>query len=138
VDRGVEIVQCLRGIRRQQHAARMESRGVARFLLLDPLFPRSVLFCINEAWSALKAIGGSWGQKYANGAERALGLLRAHLEFADIDDILVDLHEYLDGIQRHLNRIGDELQRVYLHARLRPAYSTAEERAAQAMEEQQQ
>jgi uncharacterized alpha-E superfamily protein len=123
--------------RRRQHLARIEHRGVARFLLLDPLFPRSVLFCVNEAWRALKTIGGSDTAYYNNGAERSLGLLRAQLEFADIDDVLPDLHGYLDGIQRQLNRVGDELRRVYLSAQLSPTFSSASTRAAQAMAEQQ-
>jgi uncharacterized alpha-E superfamily protein len=120
--------------RRQQ--ARFEAREVAEFLLLDPLFPRSVLFCIDETWQALKGIG-SPGTTPANRAERSLGLLRAQLEFAHIDDVLADLHAYLDGLQRHFNRVGEEIQQVYLQARARPAFSTAETRAAQAMGEQQ-
>jgi uncharacterized alpha-E superfamily protein len=122
--------------RRQQHA-RIEHRGVAQFLLLDPLFPRSVLFCLNETWQALRTIGGWGAQHYANGAERSLGLLRAQLEFAAIDEVLPDLHGYLDGIQRQINHVGDELQRVYLYAQLGPAFSSASTRAAQAMAEQQ-
>ena len=124
--------------RRLEDAARMEYRGVAQFLLLDPLFPRSILSCVNQGWTALKAIGGFSSRKAGNGAERAMGLLRAQLEFADIDEVLLDMHAYLDGLQRHFNRVGDELQRVYLHTRIRPTFSTTEAGAAQVLTAQQQ
>lgn len=124
--------------RRRQLGAELSPRDVAHFLLLEPDFPRSVLFCINESWAALRAIGGARGEQPATRVERVLGLLHAQLTYADIDDVLGMLHTYLDQIQRHLNRVGDELQRAYLHAVPRPVFSAASGRVAQAMAEQQQ
>lgn len=83
---------------RRRQFARIDPLGIVRFLLLDPQFPRSVRFCIDETWAALKAIGGPTPSTHTNAAERALGMLRAQLEFADIDEVLADLHGYLDTL----------------------------------------
>jgi uncharacterized alpha-E superfamily protein len=122
--------------RRRQNSARIESRGVARFLLLDPQFPRSVMFGVEAAWTALRAIGREVPGRGDNIAERTLGLLRAKLEFADIDEILADMHGFLDGLQQQINRVGEQVSRMYLYAQLRPAFSTAAARVAQAAADQ--
>jgi uncharacterized alpha-E superfamily protein len=121
--------------RRYQTGAHIGTGDIVRFLLLDPLFPRSVLFCLNAAWSALRALSGAHTR---NAVDRALGLLRAQLEYADADEILLDLPAFLDSLQRHINRVGEELQRVYFYTMIRPAISAPEGRVAQAMAEQQQ
>jgi uncharacterized alpha-E superfamily protein len=122
--------------RRSHNSARIESRGVARFLLLDPAFPRSVMFCIDEAWKALKSIAGDQSRRADNAADRSLGLLRAQLEFAIIEDVLTDMHGFLDGVQVQINRVGDHVHRLYLYGQLRPAFSNLAAQAAQAAVEQ--
>lgn len=123
--------------RRSQDSARIESRGVARFLLLNSAFPRSVMFCIDEAWNALKEIAGNQSRRSDSAADRSLGLLRAQLEFANIDDVLADMHGFLDGVQQQINRVGDNVHRLYLYGQLRPAFSNLAAQAAQAAVDQQ-
>jgi len=146
-DRPVDTVQWIavlrscsayEGFRRRQEVAHIAPRDVAHFLLLDPFFPRSVLFCINEAWTALRGIGTGQSQHDARPVERSLGLLQAQLRYADIDDVLCHLHEYLDEMQIRFNRVGAELHDICLHGLVRPVFNTAAGRAAQAMGEQQQ
>ena len=120
--------------RRHQPTARIDPEQIVEFLLLGPYFPRSVMFCVDETWAALREIGS---QGFGAAVERTLGLLRAQMEFADIAEALADLHLYLDRLQRRFNQIGEELQSVYFHTQLRPAFSTAESRAAQALAAQQ-
>jgi uncharacterized alpha-E superfamily protein len=131
-------VSAYEAFRRQQHAAQIRPREIVEFLLLDYQFPRSVLFCVNAAGAAVGAIGASRHGGQVSGVERALGLLHAQLQFADLDEIVATLHAYLDVLQRHFNKVNDELQRVYFYSRARPLFSTAVARAAQAMAEQQQ
>ena len=122
--------------RRQVHA-HLTPKGVVRFLLLDPLFPRSVRFCIDGAWGALRALGIPSARQQANQAERAIGLLRAQLEFADIDEVLADRPAALDRMQRHINRVGEQVHRVYLYSHQRSAAGMTAQRAAQAITDQQ-
>jgi uncharacterized alpha-E superfamily protein len=122
--------------RRRQRSARIESRGVAEFLLLDPVFPRSVMFCIEAAWDALKAIAGEQSRRNDSAADRCLGLLRAQLEYANIDDVLLDMHGYLDGVQQQINQVGDYIHQLYLYGQLRPSFSNLAAQAAQIITDQ--
>ena len=94
--------------RKCQH--RITPEGIAKFLLLDREFPRSVQSCLLEAeWSLHKITGTSSGT-WSNVAERTLGKLRAELDFITIEDIIKSgLHEFLDQIQTQLNIVGDKI-----------------------------
>ena len=81
--------------------------NVVDFLLLDPDFPRSVLFCLVHAADSLRDITGSPDGAYRNRAEQWLGLLKAELAYASVADIIGSgLHEFLDGLQSKLNKVG--------------------------------
>ncbi|MEO1446841.1 MAG: alpha-E domain-containing protein [Cyanobacteria bacterium J06635_11] len=81
--------------------------SVARFLVFNPHFPRSIKFCLWHAEeSLLKISGPSEGEACAS--IRALGRLRAELEYVTFDEIFQQgLHEYLDGLQARLNEVGN-------------------------------
>lgn len=79
---------------------------VAEFLILDKVFPRSILHCLIYAEQSLQTITGS-PTGYSNSAERQLGLLKSQLEYADINEIFSSgLHEYLDNFQAKLNIVS--------------------------------
>lgn len=83
--------------------------GISEFLILDKEFPRSILRCLIQTEISLYAITGS-GYGYSNQAEKKLGLLKAQLEYADINDIFTTgLHEYLDNLQLRLNEVSDAI-----------------------------
>jgi uncharacterized alpha-E superfamily protein len=121
----------------RQPAARVNPRGIVRFLLLDPLFPRSVRFCIDATWAALRAVGHPGGSAQPNAAERALGLLRARIEFADVDELLADLPAALELVRRRINGANDHIHRVYLYSHQRLAGGSSATQAAQLMAAQQ-
>jgi uncharacterized alpha-E superfamily protein len=122
---------------RRQPSARIDPRGVARFLLLDPQFPRSVRFCIDATWAALRAVDRPITAGQSNPAERALGMLRAQIEFADIEELLGDLPAALDRLQRRIKRVNDHIHHVYLFSHERLAAGATASRAAQLMAAQQ-
>lgn len=81
--------------------------GITEFLVLDKVFPRSMLRCLIHAEKSLQTITGS-PTGYSNNAERQLGLLKAQLEYADINEIFESgLHEYLDDFQAKLNIVSN-------------------------------
>lgn len=89
---------------------RISPTGVAKFLLLDREFPRSVQFCLLEAEQSLYRISGTSLGTWSNAAERTLGKLRAELDFITIEEIIQNgLHEFLDHIQTQLNCVGDRV-----------------------------
>jgi uncharacterized alpha-E superfamily protein len=80
--------------------------NIIEFLILDKKFPRSMFYCLTQAEKSLKSISGS-SDSYANEAERKIGLLKAQLEFADVNEIIeTGLNEYLDHFQSKLNEVS--------------------------------
>ena len=76
-------------------------RAAAEFLLLDRLFPRSVVFSLNRAEQCLENLESS-GQRagFQNEAQRLLGRTRAELEYRSLSDVLVDLPTEMERLQR--------------------------------------
>ena len=88
---------------------KLSSTNIAEFLVLDKVFPRSMLRCLIHAEQSLLTITGNLGG-HANSAERQLGMLRAQLEYADINEIFSNgLHEYLDNFQQNLNIVSTSI-----------------------------
>lgn len=98
---------------RKKHG-RISPTGVVEFLMLDPQFPRSVRFSINQARESLHSISGTPLNGFRNVPEKLIGLLNAELSFAEIEDILtVGLHEYVDNIQDKLNTVGNGIVETF-------------------------
>ncbi|MEM1407524.1 MAG: alpha-E domain-containing protein [Bacteroidota bacterium] len=92
---------------------KIQPGSIVNYLVLNRYFPRSILFCLINVESCLHQISGS-GPGYSNQAEKAIGNLRADIEFADINDIFkIGLHEYLDELQLRLNSISDHIYDQY-------------------------
>lgn len=89
---------------------RITPKGVAKFLILDREFPRSIKFCLLEAERSLHQITGTPSGSWQNPAERALGRLRSELDYLTIEEIMQSgLHEFLDHLQQQMNGIGDKI-----------------------------
>ena len=90
--------------------------SIAEFLILEPNFPRSVMFSIQKAESSLRKISGNQTSGFANKAEKNIGSMRSELEFADINDIFAGgLHEYLDGVQIKISGISEHIHDTYFN-----------------------
>ena len=76
-------------------------RAAAEFLLLDRLFPRSVVFSLNRAAVCLDNLESS-GQRagFQNDAQRLLGRTRAELEYRSLSDVVADLPSEMERLQR--------------------------------------
>ncbi|MEZ5354360.1 MAG: alpha-E domain-containing protein [Bryobacteraceae bacterium] len=102
---------------RKRHG-RIHPVSVADFLLLDRHFPRSVLYCLIDADESLHAISGSPPDGYRNPAERLTGQLRSELEYTSARDILSGgMHEFLDGLQVRLNKLGSAIDHEFFERR---------------------
>ena len=103
---------------RQKHGM-VRQVGTADFLILDEQFPRSVRNCLYRADESLRAITGSPMRTFRNPAERMLGRLVAELDYALIDEVILEgLHQYLDELQRKLNDVGDAIRRAFFSPQL--------------------
>lgn len=76
-------------------------RAAAEFLLLDRLFPRSVVFSLDRAEQCLDNLEAS-GQRAGiqNDAQRLIGRTRAELEYRSLSDVVADLPTEMERLQR--------------------------------------
>ncbi|MDB4582607.1 alpha-E domain-containing protein [Draconibacterium sp.] len=90
----------------RKKSGKLTPMGISEFLILDNIFPRSMLRCLLQAENSLQIITGST-ESFSNNAEKQLGILRSKLEFSDILEIFNDgLHEFLDNFQKDLNVVS--------------------------------
>ncbi|MCU0542327.1 MAG: alpha-E domain-containing protein [Oscillatoriaceae cyanobacterium Prado104] len=98
--------------KRKQH--RINPTHVAEFLILDREFPRAIQFCLLQAERSLHEITGTPADRWQNPAERALGRLRAELDYVTIEEVIKQgLHEFLDNLQQQLNDVGKQMFEVF-------------------------
>ncbi|MBM4089484.1 MAG: alpha-E domain-containing protein [Planctomycetes bacterium] len=94
---------------RKRHRQILPERVVG-FLILDRLFPRAIMHCVDRANEALHAISGSPEDTFWNSAEKRLGQLRSELAYCSVTDIISSgLHEFLDALQVKINKTGDAI-----------------------------
>jgi len=109
---------------------RITPEGVAEFLILDPVFPRAIRYCLIKSEDSLHAVAGSEHRSYQNLAEKRLGRLRADLDFTEIDErIAHGLHDFLDDLQAQVNRVDDAIFETFFA--LRPVGCIMEKGEAQ-------
>lgn len=98
---------------RREHG-RIEPTTVARFLILDRRFPRSMHFCVIHSQESLREIAGSHSGTFQYRSEQLLGRLRSEMDYTHIKDI-VDrgMHEFIDDFQVRLNEIGAALHKDF-------------------------
>jgi uncharacterized alpha-E superfamily protein len=91
--------------RKCQH--RISPQDIAKFLILDRDFPRSVQFCLLQAEKSLYCITENTPGRWSSPADRMLGKLRSELDFMTIEEVFKrGLHEFLDETQVQLNQVG--------------------------------
>ncbi|MFL6158836.1 MAG: alpha-E domain-containing protein [Marmoricola sp.] len=89
-------------------------RKAAEFLVLDRLFPRSVVFSLGRAEQCLENLESS-GQRagFQNEAQRLLGRTRAELEYRALADVLTDLPHEMERLQRTCALATEAVTRRY-------------------------
>ena len=92
---------------------KIDPASIVQYLVLNRYFPRSIFFCLIEAERCLHEISQE-PLGFSNLAEKAIGNLRADLEYADVNDLFAfGLHEYLDQLQIRLNQISTAVDDQY-------------------------
>ncbi|MEL6494271.1 MAG: alpha-E domain-containing protein [Cyanobacteria bacterium J06623_7] len=89
--------------------------SVARFLILDGQFPRSIHFCLRETQKRLHEITQTPCGSWTNSAERSLGKLCSELSYLTIEDIIQSgLHEFLNCMTNSINEVGNEIYNTFI------------------------
>ena len=93
----------------------ISSRLALEFLLLDRLFPRSVLHALTVGEEALARLDPTSGRTGGVGddARRVIGRVRTDLEFLPLDQLLDGLPERLHRIQRGMSQVSEAVAGRY-------------------------
>jgi uncharacterized alpha-E superfamily protein len=103
---------------RKAHRGSITPEGVVAFLLLAEEFPRSMLACVAEVEAALKAVRTLLGLPPPDRAAREAGALAARLRYTEVGEALMrHLHEFLDGLEKDCNDVGDAVAAEYFWGR---------------------
>ncbi len=93
---------------------RIEPERVVEYLLFDPMFPRSVRFCLTQVVELLHRISNTALSGYSNPAERLAGLLQSRFTYTTVGEVLLSgMHEFLDSLQADLNAVGSAIFDTY-------------------------
>jgi uncharacterized alpha-E superfamily protein len=94
---------------------------VSGFILLDPLFPRSITHCIERIQDMVRSLGRNPDLRHVNFEPAALASL-SELAGWSIDQVVAHgMHEYLDQVQIQLNDLSEAINETFFLAR----YTTA-------------
>ncbi|MFM7086458.1 MAG: alpha-E domain-containing protein [Cyanobium sp.] len=110
---------------RQSQQRAIAPEAVAAFLLLDPIFPRSVRYCLERISETLRIIRGSAVPGTPDDLECLIGLVLARWSYTRIDELIsAGLHEVIDALQQDLNQLHTLIEARYFIAASSQAAST--------------
>jgi len=96
------------------YVGRVEPEHVVEFLLLQPMFPRSVRFCLESAARALAEIEGTNSGRPSSPVDRVLGRVLSDLRYAELGQILEgDLHAFLSSVLERCGEVSRAVQEQY-------------------------
>ncbi|WBU37138.1 alpha-E domain-containing protein [Homoserinibacter sp. YIM 151385] len=99
------------------------ARNAAEFLLLDRLFPRSILFAVTRAESCLREIEPrSERVGVGDPSLRLLGQIRSQLEFRSVADTLDDLPRHMDEVQVATSAASEAIRQRYFPTSAAPSW----------------
>lgn len=99
------------------------ARNAAEFLLLDRLFPRSILFSVSRAEACLRAIEPRSDRVgVSDQSQRLLGQIRSELEYRPISEILEDLTLHMDNVQAATSKASEAIRQRYFPTQIAPSW----------------
>jgi uncharacterized alpha-E superfamily protein len=91
-----------------------DARSV-EFLLLDPLFPRTLMSALVEAERCLDELGArhTHTDRVGSEAHRVLGMIRSELQFTPTAELLDDIYHVMERVQGACTAASDAVARRY-------------------------
>ena len=97
--------------------------NAAEFLLLDRLFPRSIIFSIQQAEECMSAIDPRADRVgHSNPVLRALGRIRNDLEYSPIGEIISELPLHMDRVQRVTREASEAIRGRFFPTHAEPSW----------------
>ena len=99
------------------------ARNAAEFLLLDRLFPRSILFSVTRAENCMREIEPRSDRVgVSDQSLRLLGQIRSELEYRPIAEILEDLTMHMDNVQAATSAASEAIRQRYFPTNAAPSW----------------
>ncbi|MEV7694295.1 alpha-E domain-containing protein [Microbacterium sp. NPDC089189] len=99
------------------------ARNAAEFLLLDRLFPRSIIYSISRAEECISAIDPREDRVgHSNQVLRALGRIRNDLEYQPIGEILTELPAHMLRVQTVTREASDAIRQRFFPTQAEPSW----------------
>lgn len=99
------------------------ARNAAEFLLLDRLFPRSIVFSVARAEQCMRDIEPRADRVgVSDQAQRLLGQIRSELEYRPIAEILLDLTTHMDNVQAATTATSEAIRQRYFPTQVAPSW----------------
>jgi len=98
------------------------ARNAAEFLLLDRLFPRSILFSVTRAEQCMRDLDRGDRVGVTDQAQRLLGQIRSELEYRPIADIIDDLPTHMDSVQTATSATSEAIRQRYFPTNSAPSW----------------
>ena len=87
---------------------RIVPEKVARFLILEPTFPRSICFSVNQIRNCLDAMRSAEAERDALASEKLAEQLANRLNTVEVEEIIEQgLHLFIDQCQGAINSLGN-------------------------------
>jgi uncharacterized alpha-E superfamily protein len=97
------------------------AQNAAEFLLLDRLFPRSILYSVARAEQCMRDIEPRNERVgVTDRAQRLLGQIRSELEFRPVAEILDDLHVRMSSVQDATSAASEAIRQRYFPENVAP------------------
>ncbi|EPR76727.1 hypothetical protein ADILRU_0966 [Leifsonia rubra CMS 76R] len=98
--------------------------NAAEFLLLDRLFPRSILFSVSRAEDCMRELEPRRMNRVgvADDSQRLLGKIRSELEYRPIAEILDDLPLHMDRVQAATSAASEAVRQRYFPTNAAPEW----------------
>jgi uncharacterized alpha-E superfamily protein len=99
------------------------ARNAAEFLLLDRLFPRSILFSVSRAEQCMRELEPRSDRVgVSDQAQRLLGQIRSQLEYRPIAEIIDDLPAHMDQVQLATSAASEAIRQRYFPTSATPSW----------------
>ena len=92
-------------------------------LVMDRLFPRSIIYSIQQAEACMSAIDPRADRVgHSNSVLRALGRIRNELEYKPVADILSDLPEEMERVQVVTREASEAIRQRFFPTQAEPSW----------------
>ena len=100
------------------------ARNAAEFLILDRLFPRSILYSVLRAESCLREIepGPDGRVGFSDQAQRILCQIRSELEYRPIPEVLESLTSWMERVQVATSAASEAIRERYFPSNAMPMW----------------